>query len=142
MKRGGPVQSFINAIKFLARGGSTDTVPIWATPGEYLIKKEMVDFIKRTGMVTGGLVEAIRKGLPTPSPQFAGEGMVGRWGISQGYPGAVSGKSGKWVYSPTIQINNPIISDLIDLDDVIAVVRKTLDESADAFDFSGFEVEV
>ncbi|GAH59829.1 unnamed protein product, partial [marine sediment metagenome] len=45
MMKGGLVQTFINAIKHLAGGGTTDTVPIMATPGEYVIKKEMVDFI-------------------------------------------------------------------------------------------------
>lgn len=70
MRKGGPIQPFMEAIKHLAAGGSigTDTVPIMATPGEYLIKKGMVDFIKRTGMVTGGLIKAIGEGLPTPNP--------------------------------------------------------------------------
>lgn len=93
MSKGGLVQTFMDAIRHLAAGGGigfgTDTVPIMATPGEYLIKKQMVDFIRRTGMVTGGLVEAIQKGLPTPSPGFAGGGMVGRWAGGLGAtPGA------------------------------------------------------
>ena len=88
MGKGGLVQTFIDAIKHLAGGGTTDTIPIWATPGEYVIKKQMVDFIRKTGMVTGGLVEAIQKGLPTPSPSFAGGGMIGRWAGAQ--PGAVT----------------------------------------------------
>ena len=85
MAKGGLIKSFIESLKYLAAGGGigTDTVPIMATPGEYLIKKQMVDFIRRTGMVTGGLVEAIRRGLPTPNPEFAGGGMVGRWTGSQ-----------------------------------------------------------
>ncbi|GAJ02888.1 unnamed protein product, partial [marine sediment metagenome] len=87
------VKTFIDAIKHLAGGGTTDTVPIWATPGEYVIKKEMVDFIRRTGMVTGGLVEAIRKGLPTPNPAFAEGGMVGGWAGAQ--PGAIP-TTGVW----------------------------------------------
>jgi len=95
MAKGGLVQTFMDAIKHLAAGGGigTDTVPIMATPGEYLIKKQMVDFIRRTGMVTGGLVEAIQKGLPTPSPGFAGGGMVGKW--AGGQPGATPG-AGVW----------------------------------------------
>ncbi|MBA7576613.1 hypothetical protein ES708_18454 [subsurface metagenome] len=89
-------------------------------------------------MVTGGLVEAIRKGLPTPSPQFAGGGMVGAWGISRGVPGAVSGKSG-WVYSPNVSVlvqgdGDPLL--------IKEAVKEALNESADAFDLSGFEIGV
>ena len=81
MMKGGLVKSFIDSLKYLAAGGGigTDTVPIMATPGEYIIKESMVDFIRKTGMVTGGLVKAIQKGMPTPSPEFAGGGMVGKW---------------------------------------------------------------
>lgn len=96
MVKGGLVQTFMDAIKHLAVGGGigTDTVPIMATPGEYLIKKTMVDFIRRTGMVTGGLIEAIQKGLPTPSPGFVGGGMVGRWaGAPPGAPPGIGGGS-------------------------------------------------
>jgi len=91
MMKGGLIQTFVDVIKRFAAGGGigTDTVPIMGTPGEYVIKKSMVDFIRRTGMVTGGLVEAIRKGMPTPNPEFAGGGMVGRWTGAQ--PGAVGG---------------------------------------------------
>ncbi|GAG99226.1 unnamed protein product, partial [marine sediment metagenome] len=113
MMKGGLVQTFINAIKHLAGGGTTDTVPIMATPGEYVIKKEMVDFIRRTGMVTGGLVEAIRKGLPTPNPAFAEGGIVGRWAGAQ--PGtAPSGGvwSGSLVFgSGSIVINAKTLDD-------------------------------
>ncbi len=80
MRRGGLVQPFTKAIKYLAGGGAagTDNVPIMATPGEYLIKKGMVDFIRRTGMVTGGLIKAIGEGSPTPNPpRFAAGGIVG-----------------------------------------------------------------
>ena len=44
-------------------------------------------------MVTGGLVEAIQKGLPTPSPALAGGGMVGSW--AGGQSGGVSDR-GIW----------------------------------------------
>ena len=94
-QKGGLVKAFVDGIKHLAIGGGigTDTVPIMATPGEYMIKKSMVDFIRRTGMVTGGLVEAIQKGLPTPNPEFAGGGMVSRpAGIQPG----VSAPGGIW----------------------------------------------
>lgn len=93
MVKGGLVQTFIDSIKHLAAGGTTDSVLIAATPGEYVVKKEMVDFIRKTGMVTGGLVEAIQKGLPTPSPAFAGGGMIGKWAGAQ--PGATPG-AGVW----------------------------------------------
>jgi hypothetical protein len=132
MSKGGLIPTFLKAMKRLAGGGSTDTVPIWATPGEYLIKKQMVDFIKRTGMVTGGLVEAIRKGLPTPSPQFAGGGTIGNLGIS----GVVSGSR---VYSPNISV---IVQGDGDVEKIRRVVNEALIESADAFDISGFEVGV
>ncbi len=89
MGKGGLIKTFMEMAKHLVRGGSTDTVPIMATPGEYVIKKQMVDFIRRTGMVTGGLVEAIKKGLPTPNPVFAEGGMVGRWTGAQ--PGVIPG---------------------------------------------------
>jgi hypothetical protein len=78
MEKGGPIRPFVEIAKHLAAGGGTDTVPIMATPGEYLIKKGMVDFIRKTGMVTGGLVKAIGEGLPTPNPpRFAVGGAVG-----------------------------------------------------------------
>jgi len=132
-------------IKFLSRGGSTDTVPIMATPGEYLIKKEYVDFIRKTGMVTGGLVEAIRRGLPTPSPpQFAGGGMVGSWGISRGTSpqDIISGRTGGWVYSPTIHINNPVVRSDDDLVRMKELMNEVLEENAGDLDLSGNEIGV
>jgi TP901 family phage tail tape measure protein len=142
-QEGGLITTFLKAMKRLAGGGSTDTVPIWATPGEYLIKKQMVDFIKRTGMVTGGLVEAIRKGLPTPSPEFAGGGVVGNWGISHGSSALATegnlGRKGSWVYSPNISV---IVQGDGDVEKIKRVVNEALIESADAFDISGFEVGV
>lgn len=141
MSKGGIIPNIFNVIKRLAGGGSTDTVPIWATPGEYLIKKQMVDFIKRTGMVTGGLVEAIQKGLPTPSPQFAGGGIVSNWGISRGVPiisEAVPGKKvSSWIYSPNV---NVLVQGDGDPTLIKNAVKEALVESADAFDFSGFEI--
>ena len=58
------------------RGGGIDNVLIRATAGEYLISKPMTDFIKRTGIVTGGLVEAIASGRPTPIPGMQAGGEV------------------------------------------------------------------
>ena len=69
--KGGEIEGF-------AKGGSsTDTVPAMLTPGEYVISKPMVDFIKRTGAVTSDLVGAIRTGARTPTASFAGGGGVG-----------------------------------------------------------------
>ncbi|GAI95561.1 unnamed protein product, partial [marine sediment metagenome] len=59
------------------RGGGIDNVLIRATAGEYLISKPMTDFIKRTGIVTGGLVKAIASGRPTPTPGMQRGGIVG-----------------------------------------------------------------
>jgi len=61
-----------------ARG--TDIIPAWLTPGEYVISKEMTNFIKRFRAIPQNLVEAIAGGFPTPTPAipaFAGGGLVG-----------------------------------------------------------------
>jgi len=63
-------------VKGFQAGGGTDTVLIKATPGEYVISKPMTDFIKRTGIVTGDLINAIRIGTRTPTPAFAVGGAV------------------------------------------------------------------
>jgi len=65
LAKGGPVG---RKIPGYARGGGIDNIPINATEGEYLIAKPMVDFIKRTGMVTGGLIKSIMWGAKTPQP--------------------------------------------------------------------------
>ena len=84
---GGEIEGF-------AKGGSsTDTVPAMLTPGEYVISKPMVDFIKRTGAVTSDLVSAIRTGARTPTASFAGGGGVG-----------ASSNDNRKTYSSTIQI--------------------------------------
>jgi DNA repair exonuclease SbcCD ATPase subunit len=77
------IQSVANFMKggmveYLQAGGpkGTDTVNTWLTPGEYVISKPMTDFIRRTGVVTSDLVNAIRMGNVTPAPTFAGEGAV------------------------------------------------------------------
>jgi len=83
--KGGEIEGF-------AKGGSsTDTVPAMLTPGEYVISKPMVDFIKRTGAVTSDLVGAIRSGARTPVAAFAGGGGVGA-------------SDNRKTYSSTIQI--------------------------------------
>ena len=68
-------KSLGGAVKgFAAGGSSTDTVPAMLTPGEYVISKPMVDFIKRTGEVTSGLVGAIKTGARTPTAFSVGGG--------------------------------------------------------------------
>lgn len=65
--------------EYFQRGGpkGTDTVPIWATPGEYIISEPMTSFIRRTGAITGNLIKSIQSGSRTPAPGFAGGGLVG-----------------------------------------------------------------
>ena len=148
MAKGGIVKTFIDAIRHLAAGGGigTDTVPIMATPGEYVIDKPMTDFIRRTGMVTGGLVKAIQRGLPTPNPEFAGGGMVARWtrsspdgGGELSFP-SVANKSNGWIYSPTIHINNPVVRNDNDLVEMKSLMEEVLAENADVLDLSGNEI--
>jgi TP901 family phage tail tape measure protein len=65
--------------EYYQEGGpkGTDIVPAWLTPGEYVISKEMTNFIKRFRAIPQNLVEAIAGGFPTPTPAFAGGGLVG-----------------------------------------------------------------
>jgi len=63
-------------IKGFQLGGGTDSVLIRATPGEYVVSKPMTDFIKRTGIVTSDLINAIKMGTKTPTPSFAVGGAV------------------------------------------------------------------
>ena len=79
MALGGRVAKFAGGglMKGLQLGGlGTDTVPAMLTPGEYVISRPMTDFIKRTGIVTDDLVNAIRMGSRTPTPSFAVGGAV------------------------------------------------------------------
>ncbi|MBA7577907.1 hypothetical protein ES708_19763 [subsurface metagenome] len=79
MALGGRVAKFAGGglMKGLQLGGlGTDTVPAMLTPGEYVISRPMTDFIKRTGIVTDDLVNAIRTGARTPIPSFAVGGAV------------------------------------------------------------------
>lgn len=146
MAGGGLIETFMKAVKFLAKGGSagTDTVPIMATPGEYLIKKEYVDFVRKTGMVTGGLVEAIRKGLPTPSPpQFAGGGMVVHSGISSPAGGGLSFPSALRMgggMTHTINFINPVVRNDEDLVRMKELVNEVLEDNAGDLDLSGNEI--
>ncbi len=66
-------------MEYFQAGGpkGTDTIPVWATPGEYIISKPMTDFIRRTGGVTGELIKSIQSGSRTPAPGFANGGLVG-----------------------------------------------------------------
>jgi len=76
-EKGGGVEGFAKGgqVKGFATGGGTDTVPAMLTPGEYVISKPMVDYIKRSGNITGDLVDAIQSGTKTPTG-FAGGGGV------------------------------------------------------------------
>jgi TP901 family phage tail tape measure protein len=84
-----------------ARG--TDIIPAWLTPGEYVISKPMVDFIRRVKAIPSELAAAIAMGMPTPMPAFAGGGMV------ENIPGNFGGNS---FY---IDIHDNKISDDVDI---------------------------
>jgi len=94
-------------VKGFADGGTTDTIPAMLTPGEYVIAKPMTDFIRNFGAIPGNLVNAISGGMPTPTPAFAGGGLVG--GGSSGY-GSYAGGSAIYV-----DIHDNRISDDIDI---------------------------
>lgn len=68
-KAGGPIPSF-------ADGGA---VPIIAHVGEYVIPKNLVDLIKRTGSIPSDLIGAIQAGRP---PKFQAGGAIGGGGLS------------------------------------------------------------
>ena len=59
------------------RGGGVDSVLIRATPGEHVIDKPMVDFIKRTGLIPSQLTKSIISGRPASSPSMQRGGIVG-----------------------------------------------------------------
>jgi phage-related protein len=98
-EKGGKVKGF-------ASGGGTDTVPAMLTPGEYVISKPMVDFIKRTGAVTGDLINAIGTGARTPVAAFAGGGSVGN-PMSSTYNQQKSYSNSIYIQPGAIQINTP-----------------------------------
>ena len=95
-------------VKGFADGGTTDTIPAMLTPGEYVIAKPMTDFIRNFGAIPGNLVNAISGGMPTPTPAFAGGGLVG--GGSSGYGSYAGGSSAIYV-----DIHDNRISDDIDI---------------------------
>jgi len=146
MQEGGLIKTFMNATKFLASGGSTgtDTVPIMGTPGEYMVDKPNTDFIRATGLVSGGLVDAIVKGLPPPPPpaKFAGGGMVGTWGAtaSGGASVPVAGKSGRWEYN--INFVNPVVRSEEDLVRLKELMEEVVAGNIDLLDLSGNEIGV
>ena len=84
-------------VKGFAAGGGTDTIPAMLTPGEYVISKSMVDYIKRTGTITGDLVGAIQSGAKTPT------------GFSEG--GGVGASSTIIIGAGAITINTPKFSE-------------------------------
>ena len=84
---GGEIEAITGAIKKFQMGGlGTDTVPTMLTPGEYVVARPMVDFIKKFRAIPESLTGAIARGAPTPVPAFAGGGLVGNPNItSAGY---------------------------------------------------------
>ena len=96
-------------VKGFADGGTTDTIPAMLTPGEYVIAKPMTDFIRNFGAIPGNLVNAISGGMPTPTPAFAGGGLVGG-GSDSGYGSYAGGSSAIYV-----DIHDNRISDDIDI---------------------------
>jgi len=108
---GGGVGAFFakgGEAEYYAGGGprGTDTVPAWLTPGEYVIAKPMVDFIKRVRAIPGQLTDAIAMGTPTPMPAFAGGGSVGNVAMSGGSFGGTN------IY---VDIHDNRISDDLDI---------------------------
>lgn len=65
------------AVQPFERGGGVDSVLIRATPGEHVIDKPMVDFVKRTGAIPSQLTKSIISGRPATSPSMQKGGMVG-----------------------------------------------------------------
>lgn len=119
-KGGGIGYQLGGKVKGYQFGGLSDTVPAMLTPGEYVIAKPMVDFIRKFRAVPQNLVEAISKGIPTPTPAFAGGGIVGNTNI------AASGFGETKIY---LDIHDNRISDDVDikrLADVVSneIVRK------------------
>jgi len=97
--KGGPVKGF-------QAGGVTDTIPARLTVGEYVIAKPMTDFIREFRAIPSNLVDAIVRGLPTPTPAFAGGGLVGSSNVS------AVGFGGATIY---IDIHDNRISDDVDV---------------------------
>lgn len=112
LEKGGEVELAKGGkVKKYQKGGmGTDTVPAMLTPGEYVISKPMVDFIKRTGAVTGNLVDAIRSGTRTPVPAFATGGSVSN-PISNTYNQQRSYSNPINIQPGAIQIITPKFSD-------------------------------
>jgi len=73
-----------------------------------VIAKPMTDFIRNFGAIPGNLVNAISGGMPTPTPAFAGGGLVG--GGGSGY--SSYGGGGSAIY---VDIHDNRISDDIDI---------------------------
>ena len=65
------------SVKGFERGGGVDSVLIRATPGEHVVDKPMVDFVKRTGVIPSQLTKSIISGRPSLSPSMQRGGMIG-----------------------------------------------------------------
>ena len=93
-------------VKGYAPGGGVDTIPAMLTPGEYVIAKPMTDFIRRFKAIPGNLIAAVAGGMPTPTPAFAGGGLVG------GSGGNVTSFGSTSIY---VDIHDNKISDDVDI---------------------------
>lgn len=76
LSKGGGITGYEKGGKVKDYQAGGDVVPAMLTPGEYVISKPMVDFIKRTGTITGDLIDAVRTGARTSIASFAGGGNV------------------------------------------------------------------
>ena len=77
-KGGGVGYQFGGEVKKYQFGGLVDTVPARLTVGEYVISRDMTNFIRKFKAIPQNLIEAIAGGLPTPAPvAFATGGPVG-----------------------------------------------------------------
>lgn len=75
-KGGGVGYQFGGQVKKYQVGGLADTVMAKLDIGEYVISKPMTDFIRKFKAIPQNLIEAVSRGLPTPTPAFAGGGIV------------------------------------------------------------------
>jgi len=105
-------------VKGFASGGGTDTIPAMLTPGEYVIAKPMTDFIRKFKAIPATLTAAIAGGLPTPTPAFAGGGLVGN-----NYNGYGIEHSETKIY---VDIHDNRISDDVDIRQIASTVSEEI----------------
>jgi len=96
-------------VKGFASGGGVDTIPAMLTEGEYVIAKPMTDFIRKFKAIPQNLTAAIAGGFPTPTPAFAGGGLVGNTNVSNvGNSGAGFGETKIYVNITGNNISNKL----------------------------------